>query len=493
MNSPEEQNDISQVFGCRELAADVVDVIGDKEHSFTDLIAVGLMLSLRNNYDYDTAYRGDKLISFISNTCYAMKSVTVEDTKLLEEKMDACKQALFALNVHGAPSKYLSYVAWHYKYTSLMLKAISIYSANVVSSMDIRENFLQRLTQMLYEEFGYFNIQIILHALSQLNGKSKLYLDRIGSVLEEDVYISNIKLASKGAIVTKDLSLVIEAFNLPYARVEDVRDEIEYIYKQPMLSTMQMKLLMQLPYRDRLVILHKRLLYMCDHMNIAEEVAIVRKLGTYEWQHAFNVAVVSGLIAIELQVPTKEFNHILIGALLHDIGKSKVPKDILEAPRKLTASELQIVRQHPSHGAELLKGFHKTVVNIAAYHHACNDGIGYPPVTDIPKAATIVHIADIFDAMCRERDYKKPYDRSYVKQYILEHSTWFSEDVLNAFKRAVKIFVPGEIAFVSGNPCTFYDAYKDKYTFYVEELQQHIHFTEEELNTRLLWRGSIKA
>lgn len=493
MNNLDEQNDIYCVFGCKELIADILSVIGDKSYQYTDLIAVGFVLSLRNNYEYVLECAGDALLYNVCNTCYSMKSVTNDNVPLLEAKVRDCKRVLFALNTHESDNKYLSYVAWNSKYTSLMIKAVSIYSTDVIVSPEVRQTFLQRLITMIYEEFGYYNVQIFLHVLSQLNGNINLYLDRVGSVLEEDVYISNIKLASKGALITKDLSLVIETFNLPYAKIEEVRDEIEYIYKQPVLSTMQMRLLLQLPYRDRLAILHKRILYMCDHMNIAQEVAIVRKLGSYEWQHAFNVAIISGLIAIELQIPVKEFNHILMGALLHDIGKSRIQKDILEAPRRLTADELKIVRQHPQHGAELLKGFHRTVVNIAAYHHACNDGVGYPPITDIPKAAAIVHIADIFDAMCRERDYKKPYDRSYVKQYILEHSTWFNDDVLAAFQKAVKIFTPGEIAFVAGNPCTFYDAHKDRYTFYVEELQQHIHFTEEELNSRLLWCGSIKA
>ena len=112
---------------------------------------------------------------------------------------------------------------------------------------------------------------------------------------------------------------------------------------------------------------------------------------------------------------------VVMAAPLHDIGKLKVPDHILSKPAPLTEDEYEIIKKHPVESERIVKQTLKNVednqfVNIASevclYHHEKWDGSGYPEHLkgdSIPISARIMAIADVFDALCSERPYKKPF------------------------------------------------------------------------------------
>ena len=119
--------------------------------------------------------------------------------------------------------------------------------------------------------------------------------------------------------------------------------------------------------------------------------------------------------------------HIRRGALLHDIGKMGVPDRILHKPDPLTDDEWIIMRRHPQLAYEMLLpiAFLKLALDIPHCHHEKWDGSGYPrglKGEEIPLAARIFAIADVWDALRSDRPYRAGWSEEKVRQYIRQQS-----------------------------------------------------------------------
>jgi putative two-component system response regulator len=141
-------------------------------------------------------------------------------------------------------------------------------------------------------------------------------------------------------------------------------------------------------------------------------------------EHVSRVARISQIIAEGLGLSSDRCRTIYLGAPLHDIGKIGIADAILSKPGKLTPEELATMREHVSIGARILeKGgsdLIRTAELIAQSHHEKWDGSGYPDRLsghDIPVEARIVALADVFDALCSERPYKRawPLEEAYAE------------------------------------------------------------------------------
>ena len=127
-------------------------------------------------------------------------------------------------------------------------------------------------------------------------------------------------------------------------------------------------------------------------------------------RHSLNVALLNGMQAEWLKLPPDDVNTLVLAGLLHDIGKTMIPEEIVNAPRKLTDEELAVMRNHPIYSDQLLTGKFDDNVRLAArHHHEKLNGTGYPDgVADeeIGFCARITAISDIYDAMVSARSYK---------------------------------------------------------------------------------------
>lgn len=153
------------------------------------------------------------------------------------------------------------------------------------------------------------------------------------------------------------------------------------------------------------------------NMEMLQRLAVVaEKRDSETGQHLVRMARYSTLLAREVGFSQAEVNVIGMAAPLHDIGKIGIPDEILLAPRRLTESELVIMRTHPDIGHEMLQGSTsesmKMSADIARHHHERFDGSGYPlglRGQDIPLSARIVTVADVWDALLSTRPYKRPW------------------------------------------------------------------------------------
>jgi putative nucleotidyltransferase with HDIG domain len=139
--------------------------------------------------------------------------------------------------------------------------------------------------------------------------------------------------------------------------------------------------------------------------------ATIEMRDPYTAGHQQRVAGLSSAIAIELQLPQEQIEGLNLACLVHDIGKIRVPAEILARPGPLSDAEFNFLRQHPANGYEILKSidFPWPVANTVLQHHERLDGSGYPlglKGGDILLEARILAVADVVEAMVSHRPYR---------------------------------------------------------------------------------------
>ena len=133
----------------------------------------------------------------------------------------------------------------------------------------------------------------------------------------------------------------------------------------------------------------------------------------YTKNHSTSVSRYSEALARAVNLPEEEVERIKLGALLHDVGKIGIPESVLKKPDKLSDEEWEIMKQHPTIGAEKVLEPNEALrdlIPIVKYHHERIDGKGYPEQLkgkEIPLAARIVSVADAYHALVSDRPYRK--------------------------------------------------------------------------------------
>ena len=133
----------------------------------------------------------------------------------------------------------------------------------------------------------------------------------------------------------------------------------------------------------------------------------------YTKGHSTSVSKYSEALARAINLPEKEINRIVLGALLHDVGKIGIPENVLKKEGPLSDDEWKIMKQHPVIGVDKVlqpNASLRDLIPIVKYHHERIDGTGYPDNLagkDIPLAAKIVAIADTYHALISDRPYRK--------------------------------------------------------------------------------------
>lgn len=148
-------------------------------------------------------------------------------------------------------------------------------------------------------------------------------------------------------------------------------------------------------------------------MDLINEVVKEQKVEDYLFNHSVNVAIIGNLIGKWFDLGKEDIKILTLGGLVHDIGKLKIDKKILDKPEKLTEEEFEEVKKHPSYSHKILTemGYNEEkLLRAVTLHHEREDGTGYPlgiKSKNIPIHSKIIAIADIFDAMTSNRVYDK--------------------------------------------------------------------------------------
>ena len=156
---------------------------------------------------------------------------------------------------------------------------------------------------------------------------------------------------------------------------------------------------------------------------------IVDAKSAFTMAHSFGVARLSRLLAERMGVSAIHCDMLEIAGLLHDLGKLRVPDEILDKPGRLTSEERAIINTHSFETYQILRhieGFEE-IACWASYHHEEPDGEGYPfhlPASAMALEARILRVADIFQAMVQDRPYRQGLSAgealSFMKQLVRE-------------------------------------------------------------------------
>lgn len=160
--------------------------------------------------------------------------------------------------------------------------------------------------------------------------------------------------------------------------------------------------------------------------------------------HLHNISKTCYFISKALGMDENEAETIKNAGMLHDIGKVAIPDNILLKPGKLTEEEYDKMKTHTFYGGKILEGAKSKILKVAhkmsLFHHEKYDGSGYPfglKGSKIPIEARILSVADVFDALCMKRIYKKPWKISEAYKYMLANcGSEFDPEVIQAFKQA---------------------------------------------------------
>ncbi len=179
--------------------------------------------------------------------------------------------------------------------------------------------------------------------------------------------------------------------------------------------------------------------------------ARLKTVDDYSYMHSVAVCALMVALGRQLGMDDEQCRQAGLAGLLHDMGKSAIPLDILNKPGKLTEEEFLIVREHPVHGHAMLVeggGASDEVLDVCLHHHERMDGAGYPnglAAEQISRLARMGAVCDVYDAVTSNRPYKAGWDPA---ESIARMASWkghFDPAIFQAFVRSLGIYPTGSL------------------------------------------------
>ncbi len=178
----------------------------------------------------------------------------------------------------------------------------------------------------------------------------------------------------------------------------------------------------------------------------------IRNKDNYTAEHSLRVCIYAIALGRELGFRELELQNIGTCGLLHDVGKVRIPAELLTKQDSLTAEEIKIMQQHPVYGKKLLiskSGVYPGAVDVAYCHHERLDGSGYPrgiTAERIPYYAKIIGIIDSYDSMISDKAYSKGMTTLDACRYIYQcKDTLYDKTLLGHFIHFIGIYAPGSL------------------------------------------------
>lgn len=168
----------------------------------------------------------------------------------------------------------------------------------------------------------------------------------------------------------------------------------------------------------------------------------LKDFDQYTTTHSLNVAVLAMGLAESLDCHPRDVRAFGVAGLLHDIGKIRIPLEVLTKPGRLTDDEVALMRAHPVEGARIILQSHEAldVAAIVAYeHHIMLDGGGYPRPhyhRECALASRLVHVCDVYDALRTHRPYREAWSSEKTLAYLSERAgSEFDPPLVSAFTK----------------------------------------------------------
>lgn len=175
----------------------------------------------------------------------------------------------------------------------------------------------------------------------------------------------------------------------------------------------------------------------------------LREFDQYTTTHSMNVAVLAMALAEHLGLGARDVRTFGISGLLHDIGKVKIPVEVLTKPGRFTDEERALMNQHPAEGARIILRSEEQLdlpAVVAYEHHIMLNGGGYPTLRfrrDCHRASKLVHVCDVYDALRTNRPYREAWSQEKTLRYLEDRaSSEFDPEMVTAFVRMMHQWEP---------------------------------------------------
>lgn len=188
---------------------------------------------------------------------------------------------------------------------------------------------------------------------------------------------------------------------------------------------------------------------------VAVDIEALKVSDEYTFKHSVDVASMAMIVGRKYGLDQKETYEVGITGLLHDIGKSKIPLEILNKPGKLDDWEFRLMKKHSLLGYQLLKkkkDFSPRIMLGVLEHHEKIDGTGYPNGIlgkDISLYAKILAVVDIYDALVTERVYKKAFSHRDALEMIMAMTGELDIGIMQSFLSSVILYPVGSNVLLS--------------------------------------------
>lgn len=275
---------------------------------------------------------------------------------------------------------------------------------------------IDRHDKKLYSKFigtidlknGQFNMSDFIHLCESIEEKEI----QIYSLFAKDIFYGLIVVKISDFDQFNLFDPIINSFTISTSII------LENLFQRYSLEKNNMELVMHREHLSELVKNKTQSLRNAKHNlqnmldRAVESLALIaEQRDPYTAGHQFRVANLAEEIAKSLGLSSKKIHEIYLGALIHDIGKTRVPMEILVSPAKLTPLEYSFIKIHPEVGYQIADrvAFNQTITDIILHHHERLDGSGYPhglKGNEIFFETKIVSVADVFEAMSSHRPYR---------------------------------------------------------------------------------------
>ena len=230
-------------------------------------------------------------------------------------------------------------------------------------------------------------------------------------------------ILDKGVVLTGDIIRYLQGSRIFYVYIalaeksHFAKPALHTLYKETVEIIGQtfekVRLFQEVPVHECKELVKDHIEVMINLSGVVDSLYRVKRHSEYAYRHSLNVSIIAGILGKWLGFMGQDLQDIMLAGLLHDIGKARIPKKILDKPDKLTDQEMDIMRKHSLYGYELIARSEEISLAVklgVLQHHERNDASGYPLAlhcADITQYGKIVAVADTYDALTSERVYRR--------------------------------------------------------------------------------------
>lgn len=305
--------------------------------------------------------------------------------------------------------------------------------------MKLDQSVVDRLGRNLVVR-GAIIDEYIIQSLINL-GVMNVYIQE-GEVEDEEVVISKAAQKQIDKLYTQDRSKL----SISNSVRERISHGIESIYSNTDIENMA----------STTASITNDLMDAIDSNNaIAIDIGELKMSDEYTFKHSVDVATISMILAKQQGMSRQEIYEIGICGLLHDVGKTKVPLEILNKPGRLDDEEFAVMKQHSVFGYRMIKDkpdFNNNICMGVLQHHEKINGAGYPmgvSEKQISPYARIISVADIYDALITERPYKQAFSKRDAVEMIMSMTGELDIKAMKSFLESMILYPVGSIVDLS--------------------------------------------